>query len=112
MRIDESKYESKILRGVELEDSTVVKIEEVSTTIFNEGKDNEREAVSVTVSGEGIKSKNFCPNMANLKVVVDAFGDETDDWIGKEIRITPVASTKLDKTPTKIIGISIPKAKK
>ena len=75
------------------------------------GQGNEK-ASKLVLAFRGAEKKLVC-NVTNAKTIAKVLGtDETDDWIGKEIRITPVASTKLDKTPTKIIGISIPKAKK
>ena len=111
MKIPEEKYKSSVLRGKDLQDSEIVKITEVGNVTFNKGKENEREAVSITVKN-GTVSGAFTPNMKNLKVLVDALGDETDEWIDAEIRITPVPAQTPDGKPTTGIAIGIPKGGK
>jgi len=110
MKIPESKYKSNVLRGRDLQDSEIVTIKAVDTVTFNEGKADEREAVSVSVEGENAKGQ-FSPNMKNLKVLVDNFTDETDKWIGKEIRITPVPSQTPEGAATTTIAITVAKKK-
>lgn len=107
MKIPKEKYESKILRGKDLEDTEIVTIREVGWTVFEEGTANERKAVSVTVDGP--VSGSFALNMDNTAVIVGEYGDDTDKWIGRDIRVTPVASKKPDGTPTRSIAVGIPK---
>ena len=111
MKIPESKYKSNVLRGKDLTDSTEVVIKEVGEVTFKDDQGNEKDPqISLAVEGEDAKG-SFCPNMRNLRELVEKLGDETDDWVGKKIRITPVPSQMPNGTPTKGIAITVPKKK-
>jgi hypothetical protein len=110
MKVPEQMYSSNVLRGKDLEDSIVATIKSVDTVTFNEGKDNEREALSVTVESEDlVGAKQFSPNQKNTAVIVGAYTDDTDKWVGKKVRLTPVASQTPDGKPTTSIAVGIPK---
>lgn len=113
MKIPEKMYNSNVLRGRDLEDSVVATVKGVETITFNQGTQDERDALSITVSGEGIEGeKQFSPNRKSLKVLVDAYGNDTDQWAGKKVRLTPVPSQTPDGNPTTSIAVGVPKSGK
>ena len=78
---------SSFLRAADLKGSTVrLTIAEIGTHVFNEGKSDQK--VQVILSFEG-KDKKLGLNVTNARVIGSLLGDDTDGWIGKEIKIYP-----------------------
>lgn len=110
MKVDEKMYSSNILRGQDIEDTLLATVQEVGTVQFDNDDGSKRDALSLTVTSEDLdKPKSFALGMKQTKVLVDAFGDDTDRWIGRKIRLTPVPSQTPQGKPTTSIAVTIPK---
>ncbi len=113
MKIDEAEYSSNVLYGKDLEDSIIAKIVSCERTVFDEGTKDERRPLELGVSSDELNGdKVFTLNKKNTKTIVEAYGDDTDKWTGKELRLTPVAAHTPDGIATTSIAVGIPKSKK
>lgn len=110
MKIPKKQYESNLLRGADLKDSILVVISGAEPITFDEGEETERTTTSLSVAADvlGAEPKSFALGMRQTKVLVDAFGDETANWVGKEIRLTPVPSQTPNGKQTTSIAITVP----
>jgi hypothetical protein len=112
-KLEKKQYESNILRGSDLDDMVTAKIVEVNMVTFGEGTEKEAVRPQLTVEVDGIEEpKIFAIGMRQTKTLVDGFkSDETEDWVGKTIRLTPVASQTPEGKATTSIAITVPKIK-
>jgi len=96
MKIDD--FTSNWLKPADLEGQPVVTIAKVERQTFTDG-------------GQGIvltfkeMNKPMTVNRTNGKQLVKAFGDESDNWIGKQVELFTVKTQKPDGTPTDGIRI-------
>ena len=82
---------SNFLRAADLHGSTVrVIISEIGQHTFDEGKPSQKTQVVLSFKD---KEKRLGLNMTNARVIADQLGDDTDNWVGKEIKLYP---TKTD----------------
>lgn len=65
--------------------ATVVTIESVELETMGKGREASEKLI---ISFKG-KSKSLVANKTNSKVIAKLHGDDTDDWIGKQIRLVP-----------------------
>ena len=88
---DTYKSNSGFLSASDLQGKTIrLTISEIASHTFNEGQNDEK--TQIVLSFEG-KEKRLGLNVTNAKSIADKFGDDTDDWAGKEVKIYP---TKTD----------------
>ena len=82
---------SNFLRADDLRGSTVrLSISEVGTHIFDEGGPKQKTQIVLSFQG---KEKKLGLNITNARMISAQLGDDTDNWVGKEIKIYP---TKTD----------------
>ena len=78
------------LRAADLQGKTIpLTIGQVGTHTFNEGHDNEK--TQIVLSFEG-KEKKLGLNVTNAKTIAGLLGDNTDSWIGKQIKLYPTTT--------------------
>ena len=69
-------------KGVDIDNGDVVKILNSGTTV--DGQFGEQFVFSIeTKNGE--KNANF--NQASVNILVDEFGEDSEDWVGKEVTV-------------------------
>jgi hypothetical protein len=81
-RINE-EFASKFLKALDIKKDTVVTIDAVNFETF---KDDGREAKKVVLEFKG-SDKKMVVNKTNRDILVELFGDETDDWEGARITL-------------------------
>lgn len=82
---------SNFLRAVDLKGQTVpLIISEIGTHTFNEGKPDQKTQIILSFQG---KEKKLGLNATNARTIGALLGENTDSWVGKEIKIYP---TKTD----------------
>ena len=78
---------SSFLRAPDLKGQTIpLTISEIGTHTFNEGKPDQK--VQIVLSFEG-KEKKLGLNATNARTIAHLLGDDTDTWLGKQIKIFP-----------------------
>ena len=78
------------LRAEDLQGKTIpLTIAGIGTHTFNEGHSNEK--TQIVLSFEG-KEKKLGLNVTNAKVLAALLGDDTDGWIGKQIKLYPTTT--------------------
>ena len=98
-------FPSKWLKGDDLgENQPVVTIEDVTLEEFDNTKRGGKIDKKVALHFAG-KDKGMICNKGMQKIVEGFFGDDTDDWIGKKIRIMAVPYTSEDGTTTMVCRI-------
>ena len=79
-------FPSKYLAAADLQGHAVT-VNISSVSIENVGREDKPENKPVlTFSG---KEKGLVLNKTNTMVIADAYGDDTDDWVGKELQLYP-----------------------
>lgn len=104
--------ESNLLYGKDLDDAVKATITAVGTHVFVNEDGSEREAVELSVESDafgGIKS--FCVGSRIVDTLSEAFGDESNEWIGKSVTLTPVKSQTPQGQPTVSIAVTVPRRK-
>ena len=82
---------SGFLKASDLKGQTIpLVISEIGSHTFNEGKPDQKN--QITLSFEG-KEKKLGLNATNARAIAALLGDETNEWMGKQIKIYP---TKTD----------------
>jgi len=82
---------SNFLRAADLKGQTIpLTISDIGTHVFNEGKSDQKVQIILTFEG---KEKKLGLNATNARTIGALLGDESDNWIGKQIKIYP---TKTD----------------
>ena len=77
----------KFLRADDLKGSKIeLQISEVGSHTFNQGATDEKTQIVLSFAG---KEKKLGLNVTNANTIAGLFGNETDDWIGKNIKIFP-----------------------
>ena len=77
---------------------------EISEIQSPEGKVKEVLNFQVTFDVEGKKiEKTFTPNKGNGNILVDAFGEDTEKWIGKRFKINLVKVRVFGKVKPSIV---------
>ena len=95
------EFPSKWFKGDDLEDPRTVTISEVGIEEFD-SRDNPNKKdrkVSLMFKGE---DKGLICNVGMRNIVMGFYGPDTDDWIGKKIRIMAVPFTS-DKGETSMV---------
>ena len=78
---------SSFLRAADLKGSTVkLTISEIGTHTFNEGRPDQKTQIVLSFQG---KEKRLGLNATNARTIGALLGDDTDGWVGKEIKIYP-----------------------
>jgi len=98
MNIDDL-YPSKTIRAEELTQPVDVTIEAVELVEFRPG---EGDTVVLNFMG---KSQGLAMNKTRNMAMKGLFGKETDNWIGKTIRLFSMPSRKPDGTPCMTVVI-------
>jgi len=94
---------SSFLKCEDLQGKTVrLKISEVGTHTFDEGKDSEKSQIVLSFEG---KEKKLGLNVTNANSIAKILGGETDNWIGGEIKIYPTTTDFGDKRDVPCIRI-------
>ncbi len=79
--------ESSWLKTDDLQGKTIpLQIGGVGTHIFNEGKEDEKTQIVLSFNG---KEKKLGLNVTNARTVAGLYGNDTDAWVGKEIKLYP-----------------------
>ena len=88
----------KFLRADDLKGSKIeLQISEVGSHTFNQGATDEKTQIVLSFKG---KDKKLGLNVTNARTVAQLFGDDTDDWVGKKIKIFPTTTDFAgDKVP-------------
>ncbi|MGI9569690.1 MAG: hypothetical protein ACR2PH_08130 [Desulfobulbia bacterium] len=82
---------SNFLRAADLQGSTIrLVVSEVGTHTFDEGTPKQKTQIVLAFQG---KEKKLGLNATNAKTIATELGDDTDNWVGKEIKLYP---TKTD----------------
>lgn len=82
---------SAFLRAADLKGNTIrLVISEIGAHTFDEGTAKQKTQIILSFQG---KDKKLGLNMTNARIIASQLGDDTDQWIGKEIKIYP---TKTD----------------
>ena len=98
MNIDDL-YPSKTIRAEELTQPVDVTIESIEFVQF---KPDERKKAVLGFMG---KSQTLVQNATRDAAMKGLFGNETDNWIGKTIRLSSMPSRKPDGTPCMTVVI-------
>ena len=78
---------SNFLKAVDLKGQTIpLTISEIGTHVFDEGTPKQK--TQIVLSFEG-KDKKLGLNATNARTIGALLGDDTDGWIGKQIKIYP-----------------------
>ena len=78
---------SNFLRAVDLKGQTIpLTISEIGTHVFNEGRPDQKTQIVLSFNG---KDKRLGLNATNARTIASLLGDDTDQWIGKQIKIYP-----------------------
>ena len=81
---------SNFLRADDLQGKTVsLRVADVGQHIFNKGEKDEKTQIVLSFDG---KEKKLGLNVTNAKTIGDLLGPETDNWMGKEIKIYPTTT--------------------
>jgi hypothetical protein len=104
MRISDL-FPSKYLRASDLQGHTVrVKITSVEKVSMRDPR-TRQENFKAVVHFEG-KQKGLVLNKTNASTLADSLGDETDEWIGREITLYP-AQVSVGGTPKDCIKVRV-----
>lgn len=68
-----------------------------------DGTPNKQFNINIKLNNEEIRSTTI--SFANIKLLVMAFGDETESWVGKEVRAW---KTKSEKAKTGYVYVYVP----
>lgn len=94
--------QSPFLKGSDLGINKKVK---VVISQVEEGVQKDNESIpQLMLHFEG-REKKFSLNVGNLDAMISLYGEQTDDWVGKEINLRTVSANKPNGEPT--IGIRI-----
>jgi len=66
--------------------TTAKEYEGTDLTIYEIGAETIRDVKKMTIGFEKVE-KLLVVNKTNREVLADAFGDETNDWVGKQVRL-------------------------
>ena len=78
---------SSFLRAEDLKGQTIpLIISEIGTHVFDEGTPKQK--IQIVLHFEG-KEKKLGLNVTNARTIAGLLGDDTDGWVGKEIKIYP-----------------------
>ena len=80
-KLSKTEYESTLLKAGDLEEDIVI------VTIENEGMENLPQTGPTRCVRFKEYEKSLPLNKTNTKALVDLLGDETDDWIGKKVKL-------------------------
>ena len=94
------EFPSKWLKGDDIEDPRVVTIKGVEIVEFDNNKTGKKDRkVALHFKGE---DKGIICNVGMRSIVMGFYGPDTDDWIGKPVRIMSVPFTS-DKGETSMV---------
>ena len=111
MKIERGEEGGNFLRNTDIGDGDIgdkETIEIMEEGEIKNGQYGERLQLPVNVNEE---DKLFSVSNKNRNVIIDMYGDETEDWIGKEITLL-VESCDVGKTGTQLTVIPPKKKKK
>ncbi len=78
------------LKAPDLQGSKIeLQISDAGTHTFNQGTKEEKTQIVLSFDG---KDKKLGLNVTNAKTLAELFGNETDGWIGKKIKIFPTTT--------------------
>lgn len=100
------KNNGDFIKADDLQGKTVrLTISEVGTHDF--AKAGEKEDLKIALSFEG-KEKRLTLNITNAKIISKEHGDDTDGWVGKQIKIYPTTTDFGDQKDVPCIRVLAP----
>ncbi len=102
-----SAFPSNYIKAADLQGRTVpVVISDVKIETLGSGQDAEQKAI---LYFQG-KERGLVLNKTNANIISQAYGDETDDWIGMEIELY-VAMVQFQSNMVEAVRVRIPRKK-
>jgi hypothetical protein len=81
------KSSSNLLKASDLGGKTIpLVVRDTTTQVFDEGTPKQKTKIVLWFEN---KEKGWALNVTNTRFLIDRWGDETGDWIGKELKIYP-----------------------
>jgi len=100
-KLPQPKTSSNLLRGGDLTSAvTTVEISDFRFTDMLRNKfvevDRKLQTPVITVKSKTFGERDLALNKTNYRVLLEKLGDESDDWIGKKIRLVKI----MQRNPT------------
>jgi len=100
-KLPQPKTGSNLLRGGDLTSTvTTVEISDFRFTDMLRNKfvevDRKLQTPVITVKSKTLGERDLALNKTNYRVLLEKLGDESDDWIGKKIRLVKI----MQRNPT------------
>lgn len=100
-QFDQSRHlKAKDLKGREI----AVAISEVTSDEFD-SRDGGKERLGVVFFKGGVKG--LVLNKTNVRYLIDQFGQDSDDWLGKEVVLYSVSTQKPDGSPVQGVRVRV-----